>query len=84
MPNTSVVRIYSVELASGHEELKIERSIPSVFVFRIMLRGDLLMIHLPHALQVILVDWRHQRSVIVDYADSMVSMVSSLTELYSV
>lgn len=75
-----IVRIFSIDLATGREELKIERSIPSVFIFRIMLRGDLMMIHVPHALQVILIDWRLQRCVIVDYADSMVSVVCMLID----
>lgn len=77
----SVIRVSSVDLVTGEEDLKIERNIPSVFIFRIMLRGNLLMIHVPHNLQVFLIDWKNQACVVVDYSDSMVSLHSSLVTI---
>ena len=72
----SMIRVIRFDLERGSADYVLERAIPAVFLFRLMIRNDLVVVHLPHSFQIILMNWREGKCVILDFNDGTVSFLT--------
>ena len=62
--------MYRFDFGTWRADLLAERDLPAVFLFRMMLQGDLVMIHIPHSFQIILFDWRLSKTLVLNFTNA--------------
>ena len=71
--SVSFVQVYRFEFATWKDQCVIEYNLPMVFFFRLMIRGDLVMIHMPHSVQLTLLNWKTGSVLLLNFTNSKVS-----------
>ncbi|EJD07227.1 uncharacterized protein FOMMEDRAFT_149738 [Fomitiporia mediterranea MF3/22] len=64
------VQVYKFEFQTQQDELLREYNLPMVFFFRLMIRGDLVMIHMPHSVQLTLLNWMTGNVLLLNFTNS--------------
>ncbi|KAL5492065.1 hypothetical protein ACEPAI_3512 [Sanghuangporus weigelae] len=63
-------QVYRFEFKTWEEQLVGQYSLPMVFLFRLMIRKDLVMIHMPHSVQVTLWNWRTGAILLLNFTNN--------------
>ena len=71
----SFVQVYKVEFKTWEDELLRQYALPMVFFFRLMIRGDLVMIHMSHSVQITLLNWRTGSVLLLNFTNNEVGGV---------
>ncbi|THH02967.1 hypothetical protein EW145_g6647 [Phellinidium pouzarii] len=58
--------VYKIDFRTGDNGLVIERTVPMTHLIRLMVRGDLIMVHLRLHLKIILLNWRTSSALVLD------------------
>ncbi|KAH8108855.1 hypothetical protein DFH11DRAFT_1516248 [Phellopilus nigrolimitatus] len=77
----SYARVFSYDFERKKGRLVIKRVLPATELFRLMIRGDFLLVHSTHKFHVLLVNWKTDSSVILSYSDQSGRVVNAPTAL---
>lgn len=67
------VRVFTYDFRNGNGSLVMQRDLNARFIWKLAIRGRLLMVHMPNACHIFVVDIQTQSTVIVDYSSLEVS-----------
>ena len=71
------VRVFSYDFRQGKGWVVLQRDMDARFIWKLMIRGRLLMVHIPNTCNIFLVDIHDQSTVVIDYSELEVSDTSA-------
>lgn len=70
----SYLQVFTFSYSRNKGELLIERDIPVAFTVGVSIRKDIVLIQRPHEFELILINWKTEDAVVVNFSTSTVSV----------